>query len=287
MKKRILWVIPALLLLTGCSTESLADRTYAQGIALHGKAPLTVTMQGFDREDCLTASAQDVPSALRLLQAQTGGTVFTGHTELVCTDGSTPPGVLLRLLTQEGVSPSCKIRRGGLPEDAGQAVLSQRMAEQSGMIPVTELSTALDEWLGECGWALLPTDGGSLPGFVLMHRDGRCIRLGDDAAGGMRFLRRRTGAFDMTAGGETVRIRRISLHRELWGDTVRISVRLHLSGASAAARRMLREQVQMQCDAAVAEMLGAGADVIGLQAAYEAAGRRIPEEPDVRVTILP
>ena len=286
--KRLLTTLLLPLLLTGCSTESLADRAYTQAVALHGTAPVRVTVRCFDETDCRTSTGTDVPAALRETAALAGGEVFLGHTELLCTDGTVPPATLRAMLDEEGVSPACRVFYAPPPflarDEAATTVHTLRMAEQSGLLPTADLASVLDEWCGVCRTALVPGQGDGLPAIVLLRDDGRTTRLTDDAVQGMALLRVPRGRFQMRApDGENVTVTRVQRHVRASADGVALTLTLHTEGDGAA----LRPHVQALCETAVAEMCAARADVLGIEAAMARADLTLDPEafPPVNVIV--
>lgn len=254
------------LLLTGCASEGFADRTYTRAVGLHGTQYLSV--QAFEQEGCCTVQAGSIGEALRLEEAAAGGRLFVGHTELLCLDGDCAQHVQT-LFYEEGLSPGCKVLCAR-PEvflrgrDSAETVHTLRMAERDGLLPVTELATVLEEWLGSGKTALVPANGGR--SMVLLRTDGSTVALSEEAAAGMRWLRRNRGRFSVAlSDGSEAEITRIRLTRTAEDGAVRYTVQLRTKDTGAAQRTLLRAQVQAECDAALAEMLAAEADVIGLE----------------------
>ena len=183
MKYQILPFLLALLLLTGCGSDSLADRIYAQALGISAENRLTLTLQSSEDEDCRTVHAASLAEAFRLEEAQAGGRVFIGHTELICLDNSVTPDTVQELFYENGISPACKLLYAPpsylQSHDSTPVVHTLRLAEKDGLLTKTDLATALDEWLGAYRTALLPVSGNPLPGFVFLHADGTCTRLPD------------------------------------------------------------------------------------------------------------
>ncbi len=189
--KRLLPLLLPLLFLTGCSTDTIADRTYAGALALSGD---TLTLQPFDTESCLSVTAPDLTEALHRAELQTGGRIFIGHTELVCLDGTRTLDAVEELFFTDGLSPACKIAYAP-PETLGKTdsirhVHALRMAERNGMLPETDLTTVTDEWLGAWKTALVPTLEDP-PGMVLLSVDGKAVKLTNAQIRGLCILRSR------------------------------------------------------------------------------------------------
>ncbi|MDE6730724.1 MAG: hypothetical protein K2J71_08110, partial [Oscillospiraceae bacterium] len=100
-------------ILTGCSSESIADRVYTQAIGLTSQSnqsdSITLYTQEFNQDAGKSVTGADIPEVLRLEQAINGGKVFTGHTELLCLDGTCTLEQTENLLLEQGLSPACKI----------------------------------------------------------------------------------------------------------------------------------------------------------------------------------
>lgn len=289
MKRITILLLPALLL-TGCSSESLADRIYTRGIGLSSHEQLAFTMQAFEEEGCRTVTASGIPEAIRMQEVQAGGRVFVGHTELVCLDGTTALESAETLFYEQCLSPGCKVLYTA-PEaffgnhDSAEAVHSLRMAERNGMLPATDLSTVLEEWLGAWETALLPTPGKDGARLVFLHQNGTSRTLSEEAAAGMYWLRRNKGNFSVSLGDEEIRISQLRLTRTAKEQAVHYAVHVRTRDCSAKLLRSLEEMIQTECYAAVSEMLKAHADVIGMQEALEAAGSRVDTENPPEITV--
>lgn len=290
MKRIFIFIFP-LLLLTGCSSESLADRTYTRALGVSERSSLVLSMQGFGEDESRTVKASDIPEAIRLAEARAGGRIFVGHTELLCLDGTTTLETVKSLFYEQCLSPGCKVLYTS-PEqflknsDTTEAVHSLRMAEKNGLLPSTDLSTILDEWLGAWETALLPS---SRNGLVLLHKDGTVRMLSDEAASGMYWLRRNKGSFSVSVGehAEEIKISGIRLTRTAQENAIRYSIHIRTRDCPRNLLRPLEEMVLSQAEAAASEMLAAHADVIGMQEALEAAGIRVDTEtmPEVFVSV--
>lgn len=259
--KRLLAGIMLLLCLSGCESESVSQRLYLQSIRIRGNAPVSLTMQAFDSEKQFSASGETIPEAIRNGEITQGKRIFTGHTELLLIgEGFSKEGAE-HLLLEQGLSPGCSVMYGNTfaPEAALQSL---RMSERQGMQTKTELSTALQEWMGAGGTALLPETGG---GMVLVHSSGRIWKISPSAVQGMYWLRGNTGEREMTVGGENVQV--LGSKRKRWEKDGVCSYRIEvkLKGCSESLRQRTEEKIRMDCEAAASEMLAAGADVIGAE----------------------
>ena len=137
--------------LCGCGSDVIADRFYAQAMALHcGADTLTLTLQGFGESDCRTVCAADLDAALAAQETRAGGRVFIGHTELICMDETVPPALLETLFFEYGISPDCMIMQEGRAfletHESTSVVHQMRMAQRngSGSYPAMELRAYLD-----------------------------------------------------------------------------------------------------------------------------------------------
>lgn len=294
MRRFLILAIFPLLFLTGCGSDSLADRLYTQAIGLSGQGTLRFTMQSFGDEKAHTVSASGIPEALRKEESAAGGRVFIGHTELLCLDGSRTLDSVQELLLEEGLSPSCKILLTP-PEaflgkaDCTEAVHTLRMAEQNGLLAKTELSGILDEWLGNWETALVPVPCEDMPGLALLRKNGEVIRLQQTAAAGLFWLRRNTGNFTLTLpqDGETVNVEigRTFLTKTVSDGELRYAVRIRTVDCPEPTKQALQEKVLSECQAALQALQHAKADVIGMQDALEAAGVQTDAFPQADVTV--
>ena len=265
-----LLLVPAFL--TGCGQESVADRTYTQVIGLSQAGTLTFVQQPFGEPAAPAVYGRSITDALTRAQAGTGGRIFIGHTELLCLDGTCTADAAQELLFRQGLSPACKVLYcpdlSALP-DGTAAVHTLRMAERSGLLSRTELSTVLREWQGDAGTALLPMLTQDTPSLVLMDADGRCTPLSPAAARGMYWLRQGedlTLHLDTAQGAAALRIRHIRLQRTVQpGYTLLYTLTLHAPGTTPAQRHILQRRIQAECLAALREMTAVRADVLGME----------------------
>ena len=285
--KRLWFILLLPLLLTGCGSEGFADRMYTRAIGLQGS--LQMSVQGFEQEGCTAVKAGSLGEALQFEEAAAGGRVFVGHTELLCLDGSCGGDAVEQLFFGQGLSPGCKVlyTRPVLflrEHDAAETVHSLRMAERSGLLPRTELATVLEEWLGAGQTALVPTEG--CRSLVLLRRDGRVTTLSEEACEGMRYLRRHPEVTSVTLrDGTELGIDRIHVKKTVENGAIRCTVCIRADSADPTQQSALRKELQTCCEAAVRQMLAAGADVIGLQEVCEAHDLPADPRPEVRVTV--
>ncbi len=279
-------LLPTLLLplfLTGCGTEHISERIYTQALGLTGDAELTLYAQTFNDGTSFYAKGSDAADAIRKSEAAQGGRVFIGHTELLCLDGSRTLTEVEDLLKAQGIPPACKLLYTPVEacfEDADPSMLrkSIRMAERRGLIAEADISTALDEWLGNSETALLPAMLDDALCMVFLRTDGTCTALSAEASQGMYWLRRNSGkeftmTLDTANGTEDVTILRSVLQKgaavQNGEPALHYAVTVYTDGCSAEAERALQEQILLQCRTAISEMHAAEADVIGIQALSE------------------
>ncbi len=291
MKLRFLPVLALLLLLTGCGSDSLADRIYAQALGISEDSGLRLTMQSAEDESVRTVRADSLAAAFRLEEAQAGGRVFIGHTELICLDRSVTPATVRELFYENGISPGCKLLYAP-PEflqtnDSTPVIHTQRLAEKDGLLTRTDLSTALDEWLGAYQTALLPVPDKPLPGLMLMHADGTCLRLTDSAARGMLWLRQPPAKTETAVGSEHVKVQQIRLQKTWETDKAVYSLTLRAPDCDPGIRGQLQRKLAADCQAAADTAVSANADVIGLQTLLEANDIPLPDAlPPVSVQVV-
>ena len=281
MRKRILPFLLLPLLLTGCGSDILADRMYAQALGISAQNGLTLTLQSSENETCLTVRADSLAQAFALEEAQAGGRVFIGHTELICLDRSVDAGLLRELFYENGVSPGCKLVYSPAnflkTHDSTPLVQTQRMAERDGLLPQTDLSSVLEEWLGAYQTALLPIPSEPVPGLVLMHTDGTCTRLSDEAARGMLWMRQPPRRTNVSLGKQQITVQNVHLHKAWQGEAAVYTLTVQAEGCDADTRKRLHKKLTEECQAAADAIISANADVIGLQTLMEAQGFPLPE----------
>ncbi|MDE6003860.1 MAG: hypothetical protein K2G88_00550 [Oscillospiraceae bacterium] len=287
------------LLLTGCSSESIADRVYTQAIGLTCDKQLSFYTQGFEQDsDTEAVTGTSIAEVLRCEESVNGGKVFIGHTELLCLDGTCTLEPAEELLFQQGLSPACKIlytnpKKYFQDADSTATVHMIRMSEQNGLLSSTELSTALNEWHGIWETALIPAESKSqdYPELVLLHKNGTCTKLSDTASKGMYWLRRNSGSFTMTLetpdGEQDIFIEKTKLQKSSQQDKLYYHVIVNTKDSNEELRDMLQKLITKQCKFAVLEMLRANADVIGMQDLLENANIEINKnlKPEVEISV--
>ncbi len=271
--KHFKFFIPCvLLLLTGCSTETISDRMYTQAIGLTCDGDLSFYAQAFEKDPCEPVTGISISEVIRQEESVTGGKVFIGHTELLCLDGTCTLNPAEELLFQKGLSPACKVLYADPADyfkdpDHTAMIHMIRMSEQSGLLSITDLSTALNEWHGFLGTALLPVQKKGTPGLVLLHKDGACTALSEQAQKGMYWLRRNTGGFVMTLetpdGEQDISVRKIRIEKSLHDQQFYYHIKIWIT--EKIETQFLETLMQSQCETAIREMLAADADVIGIQ----------------------
>lgn len=301
--------------LSGCSSESIADRVYTQAIGLTTKSEnsensqnselFTLYTQEFNQDSGSAVSGADIAEVLRREEAVNGGKVFTGHTELLCLDGTCTIAQTENLLLEQGLSPACKILYtdpGAYFENPNSTgtVHMIRMSERNGLLSSTELSTALSEWHGYRNTALIPMqkETQDYPALVLLHQDGTCKELSDAAAKGMYWLRRNAGNFTLTLdtpdGAQDIAISSCKLRKFLNYNNYNQAPELHYEiqvktkDSSPALREILQKEILRECLAAVSEMNQAKADVIGMQDVLEHENLNLDPgtDPKLKISVI-
>jgi hypothetical protein len=268
------------LLLTGCGTEHISEHIFTQALGITGDAELTLYAKTFSGDKAFAASGRTAADAIRSGEAAQGGRIFIGHTELLCLDGSRTEEVVQDLLLERGLSPACKLLYTQVEQtfrhaDPASVLKSIRMAEENGLVPLTDISTVLEEWLGSRQTALLPALSDTGLKMVLLRTDGECTVLSPEAAQGMYWLRRHGNTdFSMTVrmgqNMEDVQILRSTLRKTLSDGKRCYKVGVITDNCPETVKPALRMLISRQCRAAVSEMRSARADVIGMEtlAAY-------------------
>lgn len=282
------------LLLTGCSSETIADRLYTQTIGLSCNGTLSFYAQDFNQNVNPPVEGISITEVLRQEEAVNGGKVFIGHTELLCLDGSCTLSPAEELLFKNGLSPACKVLYAELdpyfqnPDNAAM-IHTIRMSEQNGLLSSTELASALSEWHGIWETALLPVQKPeqSIPSLVLLNQDGTCTELSDFAARGMYWLRKNAGDFTMTLqtpeGEQDMLIRSCRIEKQ-YADQ-QLNYHVFIRTGTPELNQTLQRLVQKQCQAAVKEMLSAKADVIGIQDLLESSGIYPEKEMNLNIAL--
>lgn len=296
--RRLLYPIPLLaLLMTGCSTENISDRLYTQSIGIGGGQRITLHGLAFDETMPFSGSGASAAEALAHAEAQQGGRIFLGHTELLCLDGSRTLESCRRLLTEQGLSPACKVICADLPDVFGEGrsealLQSVRMAEKNGLLAVTDLSTVLDEWLGQKQTALLPAVTGDAEGMVLLHEDGTRTALSEEAVRGLFWLRPHgSEPVNVTLGSADITVLQCHLDTdvEIQADVLTLvySLTVRSEDCPSSLRTTAAAHILQQCTAAAEEMLAADADVIGMETLLAAHGiKDMPSRLRIRTEVM-
>ncbi len=268
--------------MTGCSAENISERLYTQSIGIAGHSRITLQALAFNETTPFSGSGASAAEALTHAEAAQGGRIFLGHTELLCLDGSRTLEECRLLLSEQGISPSCKVLCTNIPavfsEGRTEPILqSIRMGEQNGLLAVTELSTVLNEWLGQKKTALLPAASGEAEGMVLLHEDGTRTTLSEEAVRGMFWLRPHgnepvpltLGSADITCQSSHLDT---SVERQEDGITLVYALTVRSDDCPPEQRETATAHILQQCSAAAEEMLAADADVIGMEALLASEG---------------
>ena len=280
---------------TGCSSEMISDRLYTQSVGLtcDGKN-LSFYTEDFNQTVTPPVKGISITEVLRQKEAQNGGKIFIGHTELLCLDGTCTLNPAEELLFEKGLSPACKVLYAK-PEkffenpDNTSVIHTLRMSEQNGLLSTTELASALDEWHGIWETALLPVqqDGQNVSGMVFLHKDGNYKILSESAVKGMYWLRRNSGNFTMTLetqdGEKNILIRNCRLEKSVQNQE--LCYHIFIRTGTPELNSILQNQIEMQCQSAVFEMLSANADVIGMQDLLESHGIQPDKDMHLKINL--
>lgn len=293
MKKHaILLLLP--LLLTGCGTEHISERIYTQSLGIAGEEELTLYGQPFGEGKTFSGSGTTAAEALRQNEAAQGGSIFIGHTELLCLDGSRTEEEVQDLLLERGLSPACKLLYTQVEQtfrhaDPASVLKSIRMAEENGLVPLTDISTVLEEWLGSKKTALLPALADDGLQMVFLHTDGTAVLLSPEAARGLYWLRSSTGS-ELTLTAETadgmqdIAVTRSSLRKRAADGMLIYELTVQTDNCPEDVKSALRRKLLSECRTAVGEMLSAGADVIGMETLADFGGLE-EEEAEVEIVV--
>ena len=261
----LIFLSSLVILLTACGNDSLDNRVYTQGLGISGGDSLTLTFQRFEDDISHTVHAESLSEAMRKQEANNGGEIFTGHTELLCLDRGRTLEYVKQLFYEQWISPNCKVIFTN-PEsflqnyDCTQIVHTIHMAEENGILPLTDLSTILNEWLGMGETALMPVPAGKLPALVLMHKNGDTLRLSDDAIRGMYWLRE-TGTKNISYQGKDISVKILRLEKRYENEGLCYHLAVKISDNVDEVQTLIR----LDCEKAIAEMRSVNADVIGIQ----------------------
>ena len=298
---KLLFFLAFSLLLTGCSSESIADRVYTQAIGLSCDEELSFYTQGFEQDSATEpVTGMSIAEVLRCEESVNGGKIFIGHTELLCLDGTCTLEPTEELLFEQGLSPACKILYTNPEEyfqdaDSTATVHMIRMSEQNCLLSSTELSTFLNEWHGIWETALIPTESKTedYPELVLLHKNGTCTKLSDIASKGMYWLRRNSGSFTMTLETpetqekQDIFIEKTKIQKSVQHGKLYYHVKVNTKDSTQELRDTLQNLIQKQCKLAALEMLNANADVIGMQDLLENAEIEIDNNtmPEIEISV--
>ena len=280
---------------TGCSSEMISDRLYTRSVGLTCDGiNLSFYTEDFNQNISIPVEGLSISEVLRQEESANGGKVFIGHTELLCLDGTCTLNPAEELLFDNGLSPACKVLYTN-PEkffqnsENSSIIHIIRMSEQNGLLSTTELASALSEWHGIWETALLPMqkENQTVPALVLLHKDGNFKELSDSASKGMYWLRRNSGNFQKTLqtpdGEKDILIRSCRIEKSIQNQELFYHVIVRTG--TPELNEILQEQIEMQCQAAIFEMLSAKADVIGMQDLLENHGIQPDKEMNLKINL--
>ena len=273
----------------------ISDRLYTRSVGLTCDGTnLSFYTEDFNQNISIPVEGLSISEVLRQEEASNGGKVFIGHTELLCLDGTCTLNPAEELLFDNGLSPACKVLYTNpeaffqTPENS-DVIHIIRMSEQNGLLSTTELASALSEWHGIWETALLPMqkEGQTVPALVLLHKDGNFKELSDSASKGMYWLRRNSGNFHKTLqtpdGEKDILIRSCRIEKSIQNQELFYHVIVRTG--TPELNEILQEQIEMQCQAAIFEMLSAKADVIGMQDLLENHGIQPDKEMNLKINL--
>ncbi len=274
--------------MTGCGRDTISNRVYTRTIGIQSDGTLTIHARDFSSSESFSGSGSTAAQALRSCEISMGKEIRSGHTELLCLDGSTKPEVFRELLFEDGLPPACKVCFTNLQDffQAEETAELQQMlllAEQNGTIGACDLASILVEWLGSGGTALLPSWDSESIGMALLHRNGDFAALSEQAAQGMYWLRKGSSGctVTLTRDDETkdVRILQSSIRRSLEDSgSIRLLLSVRSEDCPSDWRSTLASKLLECCTSAVSEMRSAGADVLGIEELLEA--ERLSFDPE-------
>ena len=134
------------------------------------------------------------------------------------------------------------------------------MAEENSILPVTDLSTVLNEWMGMGKTALMPVPAGKLPALVLLRQNGDTLRLSDEAIRGMYWLRE-SGTKNISYQGKDISVKVIRLEKRYENQELCYHLAVKISDNAPEIQNLIHSD----CEKAITEMCSFGADVIGIQ----------------------
>lgn len=162
LKKTIfLFSLTALILLTGCASTGLVhDKLYLRAFSINKDTETELTLSFFnDDEKTITASGNDIESALKNAEIKCGKPIVTGYTELVILEKCDYGKTLEFLLNDLKVSPSCIISystngRKTLKESSAEKLNgSIKRANEQGKVHECSIITVMGDLFSDKGKA--------------------------------------------------------------------------------------------------------------------------------------
>lgn len=145
------------IMLTGCASDGrVHNKKYLRAVAIDGSSVTMAFFTGSEQEDeLLTVKANELDSAKKAAELETGQQLFTGYTELAILGDCDHLDVLKQLLKDWKVSPDCTVissdEGGTLLRNSPAKVLEGRaeQAYKQGMAPRSDIITVLTVLLDE------------------------------------------------------------------------------------------------------------------------------------------
>ncbi len=189
-------LISVVFLCSGCSAVQVRDRAYLQAIEVNTDDRATfLQLHDFETEGLLAeGDGKNFDSALQNASVPLGKELFLGHLELIAYGVPSCTARLSQWMDDYRLSPSCKVLGISTQEtlrEKDTLLLTEqlRRAENSGILPKTDLFTILRELDGASGTALMPiTDGDKFAVAVVTAEDSLGL-LSEEAAVGLCWLR--------------------------------------------------------------------------------------------------
>lgn len=150
MKKRLL-LIPALLFvfLTGCASGKIHEKSYLRAAAVSGEEGRSLVLAFFDEDTAVESFGENMDDSVKKAGLKAGKPVFTGYTELVIIDGTDCRELLVHILNEWKVSPSCIVAYCGNGEkllkegDSEKLIGAAKQAVEQGIAPECDIITVL------------------------------------------------------------------------------------------------------------------------------------------------
>ncbi|MGN0621876.1 MAG: Ger(x)C family spore germination C-terminal domain-containing protein [Porcipelethomonas sp.] len=302
MKKLLPLLVPAIMLLNGCSNESeVRNMSFVQtiGTDISEDGMKNAALRLYGSEDILTGKGKTIFSAVENAETAQDKSLFSGHTELFVSGEGDFMESLELLIKNNRISPSCMF---ACTDEKAEDILSGpdgaslsgliESGSRNGSVLRRNISDVLDDMLGSDGMAAVPVVNSSGLNMAVINSEKIVGILTGDESRGLCWL---NGTIHdiylpVTVSEDTtdffVRKTQTKLTAETENDDIIITVEIKINGnaqneheSSTQVRRQAAEQISSLCAKAVSTTVNVyGADVFGIEKCIRSSGIKTDAE---------